>query len=195
MGKENNIKPIELFNRWYADELDLAKEKIPGVCCLSTIGIDGFPNARFISLKEVVGDSFIVTGPVTSRKGTEINAVKKIALTFWWKATERQVRIQGIVNTISERQADKYFNKRSLHSQAVSSICDQGKEIENLENLKKRVLHKVSEATKIIRPNNWGGFSIKPIRMEFMEFKESRFHDRKLFELGNNGWTLSQIQP
>ncbi|MEW2923293.1 pyridoxal 5'-phosphate synthase [Muricauda sp. ANG21] len=195
MAKENNIKPIELFNRWYTDELNLRKEKIPSVCCLSTIGVDGFPNARYISLKEVAGDCFSVTGPVTSRKGIEVSAVNKIALTFWWKATERQVRIQGIAHTISERQADKYFNKRSLYSQAVSSICDQGKEIEYPENLKKRVLQKVSEATKIIRPNNWGVFSIKPIRMEFMEFKESRFHDRKLFELGNNGWTLNQIQP
>jgi pyridoxamine 5'-phosphate oxidase len=82
-----------------------------------------------------------------------------------------------------------------VNSKAVSSICEQGKEIDNLEQLEQRVLEKVSEKTQITRPKNWGGFSIKPIRIEFMEFKKTRFHDRKLYEIKNGKWNMKEIQP
>jgi pyridoxamine 5'-phosphate oxidase len=191
-----NIKqPIQLFTKWFDEELKQSKARIPTAVCLSTIGIDDFPNARFVSFKELVDNSFIITGPLNSKKGTEIEDNDKVALTFWWTETERQIRIQGLATKISEQLADKYFNERNVNSQAVSSICEQGKEIKNLEQLEKKVLEKVSERTKIKRPQSWSGYSIKPIRIEFMEFKKTRFHDRKLYEIGNGEWNVKQIQP
>ena len=77
------ITPIEYFNKWFNEELQLTKVRIPTACCLSTIGTDDYPNARFVSLKGIINNSFIVTGPVTSRKGIEINRSSKVALTFW----------------------------------------------------------------------------------------------------------------
>ena len=77
----------------------------------------------------------------------------------------------------------------------MSSICEQGKELDNLKLLEAKILDKVAENEEIARPKNWGGFYIKPLRIEFMEFKKTRFHDRKLYEFENDMWKMKQIQP
>lgn len=192
---KNTKQPLELFSKWFKEELELSKTRIPTAVCLSTIGLDNFPNARFVSFKELVDKSFIITGPINSRKGAEIENNDNVALTFWWTETEKQIRIQGIATKISDQLADKYFSERNLNSKAVSLICEQGKVINNLEQLEKKVLKKVSENIIITRPKNWSGFSIKPVRIEFMNFKKTRFHDRKLYEVENGEWYVKQIQP
>jgi pyridoxamine 5'-phosphate oxidase len=191
------MTPIQLFSKWFDEEQKLTTVRIPSACCLSTIGADGFPNARFVSLKEVIENGFIVTGPLTSRKGIEISQTNKVALTFWWTETERQIRIQGNATKISEQLADKYFAERSRDSQIVSIVSEQGQEIENIETLTKKYVNtELSFANKpLTRPENWGGYLIEPIRIEFLKFKATRFHDRKLYELTNGQWTMKQIQP
>jgi len=191
------VTPIEHFNKWFEEELNLTKVKIPTACCLSTIGIDGFPNGRFVSLKDVLENNFIVTGPLKSRKGIEINTTNKVALTFWWTETERQVRIQGNAIKITEQLADKYFSERNRDSQIVSIVSEQGYEIVNIEKLIEKYENiELSFANKsLTRPENWSGYLIEPIRIEFLEFKSTRFHDRKLYELTNGKWTVKQIQP
>jgi pyridoxamine 5'-phosphate oxidase len=107
------MDPIKLFTKWYQEEQHLCNIKIPSACCFSTNGLDGYPNARFVSLKEVLDGRFIITGPVSSRKGREILKSTKTSLSFWWTVTERQVRIQGDATKISDQHADNYFNERS----------------------------------------------------------------------------------
>ncbi|MFA1773422.1 pyridoxamine 5'-phosphate oxidase family protein [Rufibacter glacialis] len=102
------MNPFIIFQNWLQEELNLTQVRIPTACCLSTVGLDGFPNARFVSLKEVIDDSFVVTGPINSRKGLEINQINKVALTFWWVESERQVRIQGRASKNS-RKGNSYF--------------------------------------------------------------------------------------
>ncbi|MFC7358384.1 pyridoxal 5'-phosphate synthase [Jejudonia soesokkakensis] len=188
-------QPLLLFSEWYKEELTISRVEIPSAVCLSTMGVDQFPNARFVSFKEIKDSSFVITGPLQSRKGLEIEYHNKVALTFWWTETARQVRIQGVATKLSDEFAEEYFKQRSLMSQAVSSLSKQGKEADSLEELEKKIQKKISENTKIKRPEDWSGFSIKPTRMEFMEFKKSRFHNRKLYELDNNKWHLKQLQP
>jgi pyridoxamine 5'-phosphate oxidase len=189
--------PIEIFRKWFDEELSLTKVRIPSACCLSTVGQDNYPNARFVSLKEVVEKSFIVTGTLTSRKGLEIKETNKVALTFWWTETERQIRIQGKATPISNELADKYFAERNRDSQIVSIISNQGQILNNIEILNKE--YKEIETNYrnqlLTRPENWGGYSIKPIRIEFLEFKRTRFHDRKLFQIINGQWTNTELQP
>lgn len=188
---------IEHFDKWFKEELNMTKVRIPTACCLSTIGLDGFPNARFVSLKDVVENNFIVTGPLTSRKGIEINSTNKVALTFWWIETERQVRIQGNATKISEQLADKYFTERNRDSQIVSIVSEQGQEIDSIEILTKKYENIEARYSNksLIRPENWGGYLIEPIRIEFLEFKPTRFHERMLYELTNGQWIIKQLQP
>ncbi|MEM6892385.1 MAG: pyridoxal 5'-phosphate synthase [Bacteroidota bacterium] len=187
--------PIALFQKWFDAESTVSTSSVPSAVCLSTIGTDGFPNARFVSLKEIRDDFFVVTGPLQSRKGVEIATDNKVALTFWWAGTERQVRIQGEASKISEVLADSYFEARNEHSKAVSVVSKQGEVTDNLAVLERKMLDKVAEKEPITRPKDWGGFAIKPLRIEFMEFKETRFHDRKCFLLENGKWQMLQLQP
>ncbi|WP_339707799.1 pyridoxamine 5'-phosphate oxidase family protein [uncultured Kriegella sp.] len=146
---KNKKQPIQLFLKWFDEELKRSKVRIPSAVCLSTIGTDDFPNARFVSFKELIDDSFIITGPLNSRKGLEIEKNNKVALTFWWTETERQIRIQGFATKISDQLADKYFDARSTNSQAVSLISEQGKETDNLKNWNKKCWKKFLKTPKL----------------------------------------------
>lgn len=191
------MTPFSLFRQWFDEELQLTKVSIPSACCLSTIGTDDYPNARFVSLKAVADNSFIITGNLTARKGVEINAINKVALTFWWTETERQVRIQGNATNIDSDLADKYFAERNRDSQIVSIVSNQGQLLNDIEALNKKYSDIETEFTNqpLTRPDNWGGYAIEPIRIEFLAFKPTRFHERKLFELTDGRWTLTELQP
>ncbi len=191
------MNPFEKFNEWFDREKTLSKVQIPEACCLSTIGLDGYPNARFVSLKALINEEFIFTGPINSRKGIEILNNSKTALTFWMIETNRQIRIQGDAGKISEDDSDKYFYKRNYSSQLVSSISEQGNVIEDLKLLEERVnrLAELSQDKKIQRPADWGGYFISPIRIEFMEFNTNRLHNRILYHKVGNGWRSELLQP
>ncbi len=192
-----NNSPIELFKQWYDQELKKTSVRIPSACCLSTIGNDGFPNSRFVSLKDILNNDFIITGTHTSRKGIEIESSEKVSLTCWWTETERQVRVQGNAFRITNQLADKYFSERNRDSQIVSVASLQGQELLDKEKLtlKYNEIELINYDKEIDRPENWGGFRIEPIRIEFLEFKPSRFHERILYELINGQWKTKQLQP
>jgi pyridoxamine 5'-phosphate oxidase len=189
--------PINIFNQWFNEELNLAKVRIPTACCLSTIGTDNYPNARFVSLKGIVENNFIVTGTLSSRKGLEIDETNKVALTFWWTETERQVRVQGNAILINNDLSDKYFAERNRDSQIVSIVSNQGQQLKDIDTLNKK--YQETDITflnqLLTRPENWGGYSIEPIRIEFLEFKPTRFHNRKLYQLTEGQWTKTELQP
>lgn len=188
---------ISLFNNGLEREMQVHKQKLPYACCLSTEGLDGFPNARFVSLKEIRNEEFVITGTLTSRKGEEINYNNKVALTFWWPETQQQVRIQGEARLISGSVLDSYFSERNRESQIVSVVSDQGKELHDLNELilKFDAVANNTEISEIRRPDNWGGYAIVPFRIEFLVFSESRFHDRTLYERKDQIWQKKKIQP
>lgn len=191
------MNPIEKFKKWYDEEAKRTSVRIPSACCLSSIGEDGYPNSRFVSLKEIVENKFVITGSLNSRKGKELLANSKASLIFWWTETERQIRIQGDAIQIENQLADHYFKGRSKESQIVSQISAQGKEIENLSELItvfEKEKHQ-NKNTELKRPNDWSGFYIVPKRIEFMEFKENRFHFRELFTCNNGNWNKTILQP
>jgi|SRR5436190_11926105 len=191
------MTPLDLFTTWYSEELTKSAVKIPSACCLSTIGTDGFPNARFVSLKEIQNGCFIVTGTISSRKGMEIDRCDKVALTFWWTGTHRQVRVQGIATRINNSDADRFFSERGRDSQVVSIVSRQSEETGNLKKLENDYedLVRTHNGGPLKRPENFGGYAISPLKIELMEFKETRFHVRTLYELSNGIWQSKQLQP
>jgi len=191
------MNPIELFKKWFEEERKISNLNLPAACCLSTTGIDGYPNSRFVSLKEVVNNSFVITGSFGSRKGIEIDQSPKAALSFWWTSTERQVRIQGDVTMISDQAASKYFEPRNRDSKIVSFTFQQGSPIQSFQQLHNHFSKNKEELVgkEVKPPKNWGGIALNPIRIEFMEFKKSRLHERTLYSNVNNNWTESILQP
>lgn len=191
------MNPLIKFSRWLDEERQQQELRFPNACCFSTIGTDGYPNARFVSLKEVTANGFIITGTLSSQKGREITQHPIAALTFWWTATERQVRIQGDVSKITNDQAIDYFKERNRDSQLVSTIFHQGEKIESFEEMKHQFQQQKEKLgiSSIEMPNNWSGICIHPKRIEFMEFKTSRLHQRTVFEGEIGNWTSYCIQP
>lgn len=187
--------PFILFQSWYKENLAKTSTRLPATCCLSTTGLDGYPNSRFVALKEITEEGFIITGNLSARKGIEISISGKVALSFWWPEIERQIRIQGNAVQISDSLADKYFSERNRDSQIVSQVSDQGKELLNPDKLTADYLALEKTNTEIKRPENWGGYLINPIRIEFLEFKPTRFHDRTLYELVDGIWNIKKLQP
>jgi pyridoxamine 5'-phosphate oxidase len=191
------MNPLELFEEWYDNEKQASTLKLPAACCLSTIGLDGYPNSRFVSLKEVSEKGFIITGSFDSRKGKEIEKTPKASLTFWWTETQSQVRIQGDVVKITPREANNYFKERSRAAQIVSVGFQQGKKINSIAYLQNQFDQKIKEfeGKEIDCPKNWSGIIIKPLRIEFMRFKEDRLHERKLYSKVKDTWKISVLQP
>ncbi|MEO1448413.1 MAG: pyridoxal 5'-phosphate synthase [Bacteroidota bacterium] len=189
--------PFNLFQDWYQQELALSKVRIPSACCFTTNGPDGFPNSRFVSLKEIKEESFVITGPLNSQKGREIEASPKVSIIFWWTETEKQVRIQGIAEKIPESAAEAYFSKRNRDSQIVSTVFDQGEEIAHFEELTTRFESGKAAfgQTTIAKPTQWSGFYVKPVRIEFMEFMQTRLHRRTLFMRDGGAWKKTYLQP
>ncbi len=191
------MNPIKQFSAWYFKEVQITKTRLPAACCLSTIGIDGFPNSRFLSLKEVKDESFIVTGSYSSRKATEISANDKVALAFWWPFTERQARVQGNAIKISRAEAENYFSDRNRESKIVSHISRQGNECINYDALSASYIQTeiMYAGNDIPCPDDWGGYKIIPQRIELLEFKASRFHQRQLWIRANGNWEHKLLQP
>jgi len=191
------MNPIDVFRQWFAEEKALSKLKLPAACCLSTVGVDGYPNSRFVSFKEISNESLVITGPLDSRKGIEIENSPKAAITFWWTSTERQIRIQGDVSKIPESKAEILFGQRNRDSKIVSTVFEQGKEIESIQQLQNKFTeYKESLSNEEIkRPQSWGGIYVRPIRIEFMAFRQSRLHERKLYTRVADTWEMKIIQP
>lgn len=193
----NKMDPFIKFQIWFDRECEVTEALIPSACCLSTIGTDGYPNARFVALKEVKNDQFIITGPLNSRKGQELKYKPRAALTFWWPSTEKQVRVQGDAHIIAPSEADRYFSERSRESRIISTISDQGTPVVNtgiLEAQFKNFSNKY-ENREIPRPDSWGGIAIMPVRIEFLDFKTSRFHERILYIRDGKNWHEQYLQP
>lgn len=191
------MNPIKKFRKWYQQALEQENGPVPSACCLSTIGLDGYPNARFVSLKELNGGKFVVTGAQDSRKGEEVTRIPRCALTFWWPSLERQVRVQGDVQRMSGLYADRYFRVRPRNVQIIAWASKHGKPMTNPMTLKTRYYHfeNLFDGTEIPRPANWSALEINPVRIEFLEFKPSRMHQRKLFVRNGIEWTEMMLQP
>ena len=189
--------PIELFQNLFNEELAQSNLKVPSACCFSTIGADGYPNSRFVALKEVNNNGFVVTGPISTRKGDEARENSKVSITLWWSVTETQVRIQGDASLITPEQADHFFAERPRDSQITSHASNQGETIEDPDVLQEvlKNVEKEFEGRDIPRPENWGGFCVKPIRIEFLFFSDDRLHRRTLYTKTQDGWDITCLQP
>lgn len=191
------MDPIALFNQWYAEEKEQTQVRIPAACCLSSLGLDGYPNARFLALKEILDGDFVITGPLGGRKGEEVAAHPKVALTFWWTATERQVRLQGDALRISDEEANRYFSQRLRPAKVVSQTFTQGEALPNVRLLEEQFNQMTArlEGKPIERPANWGGLRIRPLRIEFLDFKVTRLHERLLYSRLGEDWSKGYLQP
>lgn len=194
--KDVDDNPVSFFQKWMQQAIEVQEEE-PNAMVLATVGADGYPSARLVLLKGIENNAFVFYTNYESNKGLQLLQHPKAALVFHWRALERQVRIEGDVTKVSVETSKKYFDSRPEDSRIGAIVSPQSREIPNREWLEQRFLEEKEKYkhTEIVLPNHWGGFQLKPKRIEFWQGRSNRLHDRILFELKGDEWTKKRLAP
>ncbi len=188
--------PIKQFRKWFEEAVDSGIDE-PNAMHLSTASLSR-PTGRIVLLKDLDNDGFVFFTNYESRKGQEMETNPQVALTFFWKELERQVRIEGTVTKTTPGESDSYFASRPRGSQIGAWVSSQSTVIESRDALeaKLKVIEDKFEGIQVSRPDYWGGFRVIPDYVEFWQGRPSRLHDRLAFEKMKDGtWTINRLSP
>ena len=188
--------PIEQFRVWFEAALGAGVPE-PNAMHVSTVTADGRPNGRIVLIKEVSDAGFVFYSNYESRKGRELAGHPFAALTFFYPELERQIRIEGRVERVSDDESDAYFNSRPRGSQIGAWVSNQSRIIEDrdvLEN-RQRELETQFDGGPVPRPVHWGGFRVVPDAVEFWQGRPSRLHDRIRYRKQGNDWLIERLSP
>ncbi|GAA4356924.1 pyridoxamine 5'-phosphate oxidase [Hymenobacter saemangeumensis] len=189
---------VQQFRHWL-DEALAAQVDEPTAMVLATVSPEGQPSARVVLLKGLHEDlGFVFYTNYDSRKGQELGAGARAALTFFWPALERQVRVEGRVEKAPEDVSTAYFQSRPLGSQVGAWASPQSQVVSSraeLEAREREVADRFAGTSPLPRPPHWGGFVLTPERVEFWQGRPSRLHDRILYERAGEGWKISRLAP
>ncbi len=189
--------PIEKFNDlWQQALLDSPLQQKSAVC-VSTINAEGFPESRFVDLKQVDEQGFVFCTYYDSNKGQEISRNPKVSLSVWWDHIGQQVRVVGLAEQISEQAAIQFWQTRSRSAQLTTLGCEQSQPLTSESALVEQFdkTQQKFEGKEVTKPQNWGGYCIRPVSIEFLAFAESRLHLRTRFTKKNDVWTKMLLQP
>jgi pyridoxamine 5'-phosphate oxidase len=189
------VEPYGFFRKWF-EECITASVAEPNAMVLATLS-GNRPSARVVLLKELSSKGFVFFTNYESRKGRELAENPAASLVFFWPELERQVRIEGFTERLSEESSDEYFDRRPFESRVSASVSPQSQVVpsrEFLEILYGDFIVK-SSAVDIKRPANWGGYVLIPDYIEFWQGRQNRLHDRIVYEKVGNEWKISRLAP
>ena len=190
--------PIDFFVKWFKEAENSDQIIEPNAMTISTVDENYSPSSRVVLLKQIKERSLIFFTNYNSNKAVSIDQNNKVSISFFWEDFERQVIIKGIATKTTDDFSTKYFNSRpkgsklgALVSENQSSIIKSKDYIvKKFNELSKEYLNK-----EISRPDNWGGYIIKPIQYEFWQGGENRLHDRIRYTLDKNIWQIDRLSP
>jgi pyridoxamine 5'-phosphate oxidase len=174
--------PLLFFQKWFSQAEEAAITEVNAMT-LATANMWGMPSARIVLLKGLDEEGFIFYTNYDSEKGRQIADEDSVALLFFWKELERQVRIEGTARKISAEESDAYFHSRPKGSQISAVASPQSEIIESRSVLENKVveLEQQYAGQEIPRPEHWGGYKVIPEKIEFWQGRSNRLHDRIVF--------------
>jgi pyridoxamine 5'-phosphate oxidase len=187
--------PIEQFREWYgqaASEVPLAD-----AMALATVGPDGAPDARMVLLKGFGEDGFRFFTNLESAKARQLGTTPRVALILYWRELDRQVRIRGPVEKLPAADDDAYFATRAFEARVGAWASPQSRPIPDREALDARVREAGERFAggDVPRPEFWGGFVVRPERIEFWQGQAARLHDRFVYTRAGDGWEIQRLAP
>jgi pyridoxamine 5'-phosphate oxidase len=191
-------EPLRLFGAWLT-EATASEPRDPTAMTLATVDADGLPDARIVLLKGLDERGFVFYTNIGSQKGRELGIHSQAALVFYWKSLNRQVRIRGDAEHVTDAEADAYFATRPKQAQIGAWASKQSSPLESRLAFEKAVaLYAAKYALVTVpRPPHWSGYRILPLRIEFWHERPFRLHDRIEFRRENLGapWSKTRLYP
>lgn len=189
--------PVVQFSQWWDEALASSLPEVNAMT-LATVDAEGRPSARIVLLKGFQEEGFEFFTNYESRKAQDMEANPHVALLFFWKELERQVRIEGTVEKVSEERSRAYFQSRPKGSQIGAWASPQSSTIEDRSVLDETVAElseKYADASVLPLPDFWGGYLVRPQRIEFWQGRSNRLHDRMRYTKNNSIWQIERLAP
>jgi pyridoxamine 5'-phosphate oxidase len=187
--------PIEIFRQLYEKAAQSCVE--PDAMVLSTVDSDGRPSGRYVLLKAVDHRGFVFYTNLDSRKARALGANPYASLCFYWAPLEKQARIEGDVERVTDAEADAYFATRPRDSQIGAWASQQSAVLESSAVLTERVAairQRFGEGA-VSRPPFWSGFRVIPASIEFWTRDPARLHVRERFDRHGDRWARTLLYP
>ncbi len=196
MSYMTNSDPIALFEDWLAEASRLEVND-PNAMTVATSTVQGVPSARIVLLKGVDARGFVFYTNKEGRKGRELATNRHAALLFHWKTLQRQVRVEGCVEDVTEAEADAYFASRARASRLGAWASTQSRPLASRAELEGRVAEAEGRfpGEAIDRPAYWSGFRVLPSVIEFWQEMPFRLHDRMVYTRTDEGWETGKLYP
>ena len=207
MNKKNNLgldicfvnedDPFIVFKKWMSEA---KKNEIndPNAVALATVNEYNQPDVRMVLLKEFNNNGFVFFTNLNSKKGKDLKKIPKASMCFHWKSLLRQVRISGDIKSVSDNEADEYFNSRPYLSRIGAWSSLQSKPMENRDAFLNKIeeyKNKFTDQNNVPRPKHWSGFLLSPDRIEFWKDVEGRLHQRLEYSKHLNSWKKQILYP
>ena len=188
--------PLAFFRQWFT-EAEAAQITEINAMTLATADTQRRPHARIVLLKGLDERGFVFFTNYDSNKGQEIEANPQVALLFFWKELERQVRIEGKIEKVSSADSDTYFNSRPAGSRLGAWASPQSRKIDqrNILDLNYARYEAEFSDVDIPRPEHWGGYRVCPDKIEFWQGRSNRLHDRLLYTKNTDEWKIERLAP
>ncbi|MFW5803853.1 MAG: pyridoxamine 5'-phosphate oxidase [bacterium] len=191
--------PFHQFSSWLNEAIQ-AEITDATAMTLSTVSSEGKPSSRIVLLKDLKDNSFVFFTNYKSKKGNQLDKNPNAAMLFYWPDLERQVRIEGFVNSLFPEESDKYFYSRPEKSKISAIISPQSQIIPSYEYLVKEfneiLSKKKNKDLPLHRPDYWGGYALTPVLFEFWQGRENRLHDRiEYIKKEKDNWEIHRLAP
>tara|TARA_A100001015_G_C14752936_1_gene618331 strand:+ start:102 stop:677 length:576 start_codon:yes stop_codon:yes gene_type:complete len=188
--------PYKKFKLWFA-QVKKKEKQDPTAFALGTSDLNNQPHVRMVLLKKIAKDGFIFFTNLNSNKGKQFNNNKKVSMCFYWETINRQIRIVGVGEEISDKESDLYFSSRARGSQIGAWASKQSRNLGNRKEFLERVKHYEKKfSDKIVkRPKYWRGIKIIPIEFEFWKQGNFRMHEREVYLLDKKKWKSKILYP
>ncbi len=187
--------PFKQFEKWFQDVLNSGFLE-PNAMTLATASKSGKPSARVVLLKGIHDSGFVFYTNYKSKKGKDIEENPYGCLLFFWDKLERQIRIEGKIEKVSQKESEEYFNTRPYKSRVGAWASKQSSVIESRSVIVKEFLkYMMKFKTHVPLPDVWGGYRLLPDTFEFWQGRPNRLHDRVRYSKIKSGWKIERLAP